>query len=103
METARLSPLPPRPQDTLLSIDTAGLAQWFVAAAHFQGQLSDSILGTVLRQFQQLCLVFKQKLFRWEQSQLAASVIFTRPLNPPDLQFPSFPNERLDHVGKKAT
>lgn len=58
-------------------------------------------MGVVLRWFQWLSLVSKQKLFRWEQIQLEVSMIFTRPLNTPDLQFPSFFNENLDHLGIK--
>lgn len=56
--------------------------------------------GAVLTWFQWLSLVSKQKLFRWEQIQLEFSMIFTRPFNTPDLQFPSFSNENLDHLGK---
>ena len=77
------------------------LAEQFRASTHFQRHLSHSILGAVLRWFQRLCLLSKQKLFRWEQFQLEVSMIFTWPLNTPDLQFPSFSNESLDLLGEK--
>lgn len=77
------------------------LAQWLMAPTAFQRHPNNSILGFVLRWFQWLCLVSKQKLFRWEQIQLEVFVIFTRPLNTPDLQFPSFSNEKLDRLVKK--
>lgn len=55
------------------------LAEWLIASTRIQGHLSHSISGAVLTWFQWLCLVSKQKLFRWEQIQLESSVIFTRP------------------------
>lgn len=77
------------------------LAEQFRASTHFQRHLSHSILGAVLGWFQRLCLLSKQKLFRWEQFQLEVSMIFTWPLNTPDLQSPSFSNESLDLLGEK--
>lgn len=48
------------------------------------------------------CPVSTQTLFRWEQIELEGSRIFTRPLNTPDLQFPSLFNSKLDGLGKKT-
>lgn len=76
------------------------LAEWFRASTQLQGHLSHSVWGAVLTWFQWLCLVSKQKLFRWEPIQLEFSMIFTWPFNTPDLQFPSFSNENLDHLRK---
>ena len=91
-----------RPHKTLGSVWADHiLAEQFRASTHFQRHLSHSILGAVLRWFQRLCLLSKQKLFRWEQFQLEVSMIFTWPLNTPDLQSPSFSNESLDLLGEK--